>query len=214
MRVFIGCDSRQPVAYSVLAHSIYTRSARPVTITPLRIEQLPIERRGLTEFTFTRYLVPYLCGYQGVALFMDADMLCLTDIQELNLEPGDFHGKPVAVVQAVERFEWPSLMLFNCSHFDCQRLTPEYIENESPHTLEWAKSGLAGIPDEYNHIVPYSGENPEAKIIHFTQGIPCFEETRNCEYGKQWRQEAKSAMSTLPWEQIMGNSVHKQRMTG
>ena len=37
-----------------------------------------------TEFTYTRFLVPYLCGYQGKAIFIDCDMLCLGDIAELD----------------------------------------------------------------------------------------------------------------------------------
>jgi lipopolysaccharide biosynthesis glycosyltransferase len=67
----------------VLAHSIYKRASKPVSITPLVLSQLPIKRVGLTEFTYSRYLVPYLCGYEGLAIFMDADMLCLGDVHEL-----------------------------------------------------------------------------------------------------------------------------------
>ena len=74
LRVFIGYDDRQPVAYNVLQFSIATRSSRPVTITPLIINQLPIKRTGLTPFTFSRFLVPWLCDYQGTALFLDIDM--------------------------------------------------------------------------------------------------------------------------------------------
>src|SRR5688572_3980942 len=143
LRVFIGFDPRQPVAYQVAAASITKHSSRPVSITPLILSQLPLKRRGLTEFTFSRFLVPYLCGYEGHALFVDADVLCLGDIAEL---PWDDDGASVYVVEHTSvqkgdktvdvRFERPSVMLFNCA--DCPRLTPEYIETGNPFQFSWA----------------------------------------------------------------------------
>lgn len=209
LKVFIGYDTRQPVAYQVLSHSIYKRSSAPVSITPLVLSQLPIKRRGLTEFTYSRYLVPWLCGYSGRALFLDADMLCLGDIKEL-FDITDTNCRDVCVVKNKERFEWPSLMLFNNSR--CQILTPEYIEKEKPQTFEWAVNGVCGLPDEWNHCVGYDKENPKAKLVHFTAGIPCFPETQSCEFSKEWNQEAFSSTSSVGWKELMGNSVHAKRM--
>lgn len=210
MKIFIGGDSRQPVAFNVLAHSIYKRASGPVSITKLDIRHMPIKRVGLTEFTYSRYLVPWLCGYQGTALFLDADMLCLSDIYELNLREEQFQGAGVAVVQEIEGFERPSLMLFNNPL--CTRLTPEYVEQAKPQALiDWSPKVL-GLPQEYNHIVPYSGASSSAKIIHFTQGIPCFKETRDCEYSKEWNDELADMNSTVSWQHIMGGSIHAVRM--
>ena len=217
MQVFIGYDQRQPVAFQVLAHSIWKRASKPVTITRLDIRQLPIERQGLTEFTYSRYLVPWLCGFHGKALFLDADMLCLADVAELfDMEV----NSPVSVVKSENRFEWPSMMLFNnplCRYaFGHGLNTPDFsfIEEGKPQNFEWAggADNVGKLPPEWNHIVPYDGENPDAKIIHYTQGIPCFPETEGCEWGEAWRQEAQDAMSTVSWEAIMGKSVHKQAM--
>ena len=118
--VFIGYDPRQPLAYNVLQHSIVRHSSRPVAITPLILSQLPMKRRGLTEFTFSRFLVPYLCGFKGKALFLDADMVVTGDISEL-FEQDELYA--VAVQQDQPKFEWPSVMFFNCGA--CIRLTPE-----------------------------------------------------------------------------------------
>ncbi len=74
-RIFIGLDSRQPLAHTVAYTSLIQNASRPVSVTPLILEQLPIKRRGLTEFTFSRYLVPWLMDYQGVGLFMDAQLV-------------------------------------------------------------------------------------------------------------------------------------------
>lgn len=204
MKIFIGYDPRQPVALQVLMHSIYTRASKPVEITPLVLSQLPIQRTGLTQFTYTRYLVPYLCKYRGQALFLDADMLVLDDIYKLEdiCAP---QMAPVCVVKNQRRFEWPSLMYFNNAR--CADLTPRYIEEESPQSLQWATS-IGEISAEWNHLVGYDEPNPEAKLIHFTQGIPCFEETKNSEFAEQWMNEMRQTITTVSWEEIMGKSVH------
>lgn len=218
IRVFIGLDRRQPVAANLAAHSLVKRSSVPVSVTFLETRNLPISRTGLTDFTFSRFLVPYLCGYSGSALFVDADMLFLADVATLpvdilqeNAEIEDGYDRSVYVSHDVEPFERPSVMWFNCEH--CAKLTPDFIENGSPFNLEsWADAGVGKLPKDWNHIVPYSGENPNAKLVHFTQGIPCFDETRNCEYSREWNQEILELASTVSWQEIMGNSVHAKRM--
>jgi hypothetical protein len=222
LRVFIGFDPRQPVAYQVAAASIAKNSSRPVSITPLILSQLPLKRRGLTEFTFSRFLVPYLCGYDGHALFVDADVLCLGDIAEL---PWDDDGASVYVVEHTSvqkggktvdvRFERPSVMLFNCG--ECSRLTPEYIETANPFSFEWASSiGHLGV--EWNYLVGYNqsrdiipdmaNRSGRPKLLHFTQGIPIFEETCRDEYAAEWLEMAKWCGESCSWAEIMGNSVH------
>ena len=87
--VFIGFDSREDLAVQVLAHSIQSRASRPVRIGQVRLSQLgpvfsrPRDPQQSTDFSFSRFLVPWLCDYRGWALFLDADMLCLGDIAEL-----------------------------------------------------------------------------------------------------------------------------------
>ena len=87
--IFIGYDPRERAATNVLIDSLYQNSSVPLAITPLVTPQL--EAQGLfrrerdpkqsTAFSFTRFLVPYLMGYEGWALFMDCDMLCRADIK-------------------------------------------------------------------------------------------------------------------------------------
>lgn len=203
MRIFIGFDPRQPVAVQVLAHSIYAHASKPVAITPLVLSQLPIKRAGLTEFTYSRYAVPYLCGYEGQALFMDADMLCLGDVYEL-AEIASEDG--VSVVKNPKlRFEWPSLMYFN--NEKCKRLTLPLIEEGTPQTLDWADS-VGELPSEWNHLVGYDATRPDAKVVHFTQGLPCWKETRDCEYSEHWMRHLQAANGTVSWVDLMGRSVH------
>ncbi len=203
IRCFIGFDPRQPIALQVLAHSIYRRASQPVSITPLVLSQLPIARRGLTEFTFSRYLVPHLCGFEGQGVFFDADMLCLGDVAEL-LALAD-PAAPVSVVDTGIKFERPSLMVFNNAL--CKMLTPENIEAQPVNALAWSQP-LGLLPAEWNHLVGYNKPRTDAKLVHFTAGIPCWPETRGCEYSQEWLNELQAGNSTVPWAELMGGSVH------
>ena len=90
IQVFIGYDPREAIAFSVLAYSIQVRSSVPVAITPIMLSQLKgvltRERHPLqsTDFSFSRFLTPYLSGFTGWSIFMDGDMLVLDDIAKLH----------------------------------------------------------------------------------------------------------------------------------
>lgn len=205
MKVFIGSDPRQPVAVQVLTRSIIDRSSKPVSITSLVLKQLPIKRVGLTEFTYSRYLCPFLSHYEGWSLFLDADMLVLDDIQKL-FDLADEKYAVMVVKNPRLRFEWPSLMLFN--NAKCKKLTPEWIDGQSmPQGFEWADE-VGSLPPVWNHCVGYDQPRHDAKLVHFTQGIPCFDEVRGCEYWDQWNRELAKCNSTVSWSDIMGRSVH------
>lgn len=211
MNIYIGLDLRQPIAAQVLMHSVYTRASKPVCITPLVLSQLPIKRRGLTDFTFSRYLVPYLSGFLGRSIFMDADMLCLGDVFEL----ADL-ADPLAAVSVVknkQRFEWPSLMVFNNAM--CRQLTPEFIDNKetAPQSFSWARQ-VGELPQDWNHLVGYDRRCGDAKLVHFTSGIPCWLETKDCEYAAEWQAERKACNSTVTWEKLMGKSIHREKVLG
>jgi len=212
--VFIGCDPRQPIAYNVMQFSIISRSSKPIQITPLYINQLPISRQGLTEFTYTRFLVPWLCNYQGWALFTDADMLVTTDITELFNYKDDKYD--LMVIKNPERFEWASVILFNCTK--CTTLTPEFIQNAPPEELfgmSWKTNiNIGELPSEWNHLVGYSPRRNDAKLIHFTQGSPMFPQIGVCEYSAEWFQECMAVNRYSSWHEIMGPSVHSTWLSG
>ena len=108
-QIFIGYDHRQPISYNILQHSIIARASHTVSIAPLRLEALPINRHGLTPFTFSRYLVPWLMDYKGWALFLDSDILVLGDVVELfDAVDGDCAA---LVIKNKRTFEWPSVIM-------------------------------------------------------------------------------------------------------
>ncbi len=207
-RIFIGYDPRQPLAYTVLAHSAARRLSKPAPIIRLQLDQLPMKRRGLTEFTYSRFLVPFLSDFDGYSLFLDADMLVVSDLWQLFdvVDP----SAAVSVVLHDEKFERPSLMLFNNKRNTI--LTPAFVDdpNQSLFDLAWA-SKVHGLPAEWNHVVGYNAPRPAdkpPKVIHFTKGIPCWPETAGCEYAKEWADELTRAHYSCSFQELMGGSVH------
>lgn len=197
-------DKRQPIAYNVLRSSIENHASAPVDIQPLNIDFIPMKRRGLTDFSFTRYMVPFLCEYSGSALFMDADMIVRDDIYKL--PPIVQMDYAVSVVKNPRRFEWSSLMYFNCN--DCRALTPELIERGIPQNFDWSKWGVGELPTEWNHLVGYDEPNPNSKIVHFSMGIPIWKETAGCEFAEEWRDTFRRMNSSVSFQELMGRSVH------
>lgn len=205
LKIFIGFDHRQPIAYTTLAFSLMKYASKPIAIIPLVLSTLPIDRQGLTPFTYSRFLVPWLCDYQGWAVFLDSDILALDDINQL-MNFAD-NNKNILVSKNELRFEWSSVMLFNCEK--CRVLTPGFVQDApQPHSLGWTK-GIGELPARWNHLVGYDAPK-EASLVHFTQGLPCFPETQDSEYGDAWRLHAREAMSALSWQELMGNSVHAE----
>lgn len=208
LRVFIGRDPRQPIAWNVLANSIIRHASVPVSITALSLKALPINRRGLTEFTFSRFLVPYLCDFKGAALFLDADMVVTADIKELFDQANNTDSVQVNRNQA--RFEWPSAMLFNCEH--CTTLTPEYVQDSKNQLFDfaWAKS-IGEFSPDFNHCVGYAEPRLDAKLYHFTKGVPVWRETRGNVEDKVFHEAYMNMIHTVSHQELMGNSVHVKK---
>lgn len=215
IRVFIGFDPREAVAFNVLSHSIHARASRPVSITPLALGELGglmwRERNPLqsTDFSFSRFLVPHLCDYQGWALFMDCDMLVLDDMANLwDLRDDKFAVQCVkhqhvpkedtkflgAVQTQYEKKNWSSVMLFNCAR--CTALTPDYVNTASGlelHRFNWLgdDSLIGEIPHRWNHLVDYDPPVPVAEVsnLHYTIGGPYFDDFKDCGYAQEWLDE-------------------------
>ena len=89
IRVFAGYDGREAVGYHTFSQSVIENSTQPVSIAPLCLSMMKKvyeggQRDGTNEFIYSRFLIPYLMGYEGAAIFVDgADMLCRGDIAEL-----------------------------------------------------------------------------------------------------------------------------------
>jgi hypothetical protein len=91
LKIYIGWDSREDIAFQVAKQSILEHASVPVDIIPIKQKFLrkdgvylrDEDKLGSTEFTFTRFLVPYLNEYKGWALFIDCDFLFKDDVKKL-----------------------------------------------------------------------------------------------------------------------------------
>src|SRR5688572_4667817 len=165
-----------------------------------------------TEFSFSRFLVPWMCGYQGWAVFMDCDMLMMDDVATLwNLRDDRYAVQVVkhvhvpkedvkflgAVQTKYQKKNWSSVMLLNCSR--CRALTPELVNTASGlqlHQFKWLEGDelIGEIPNRWSHLVGYDAPRPDASLVHYTIGGPYFAEYRDCEYAQQWWNEREDML--------------------
>ena len=225
LKVFVGYDPREDIAYQVCKHSIEKRSPNAV-VKPLIQKELreqgyydrPIDKLASTEFTFTRFLVPELSNFNGWAMFMDCDMILQTDINELFAQADDKYAlmcvkhdytpkegiKMDGQAQTVyPRKNWSSVMLFNCSHPSNQEINVELVNDPKItgkylHRFSWLKDNEIGeLSPEWNWLAGWykEPEDGKPKLIHYTEGGPWFENYRYCEYHSEWKQELQEMMN-------------------
>lgn len=96
-RIYVGTDERMGKAERVLEHSLRRHASIEVEIHWMRagdpgFEGWEIGRKPgapysggswSTDFTCFRFAVPEVAGFQGRAIYLDADMLVLADVREL-----------------------------------------------------------------------------------------------------------------------------------
>lgn len=208
--IYIGYDSKEVVAYHTLCQSILEQSSRPVRFTPINLTNLKnlfLRDRNVlqsTEFSFSRFLVPFLSSYRGWSLFMDCDTIVRTDITKLfqlkdpnkavMLCKHDYVPKEdikfLGQVQTkYEKKNWSSVMLFN--NEKCKNLSLDYVNSASGlelHQFKWLNDNhlIGSLPLEWNWLVGEYPHSEEAKIIHFTLGGPYFDQYHYCDYANEW----------------------------
>ena len=239
MKIFIGYDSRENEVFRVCKHSLEIRSANPLEIEPLSSGNPMIDRPWAirdgqrvdlqdgrpfsTEFSFARFLVPFLMGFQGWAMFVDSDFLFLDDVQDLFKLADD--SKAVMVVphdhtpqesvkmdgckqDAYKRKNWSSLVLWNCGH-KAHRVPRKWpteggISLERLNTfpgawwhyftwLKWEEIGF--LPESWNWLEGHSPKEIIPSAVHYTRGGPWWKEYQDCDYADLWLSERDEMLS-------------------
>lgn len=214
MKIFIGYDSREDIAYQVCKHSIllYNPEADIVPLVQQDLRSVGLYTRDIdplssTEFTFTRFLIPAIMNYKGWALFCDCDIVFLTNLDELFALTDDNYAvmcvkhdytvnegtKMDGKIQySYPRKNWSSVFLINCGHPSNRNLTTEIVNTESGqylHRFSWLVDEEIGeLPHLWNWLVGVykEPEDGHPKAIHYTEGGPWFDNYKDCEYASIW----------------------------
>ena len=210
--IYIGFDSKvEPVAFHTCVQSIIEKSSIPVSITPLALNTLSeyteTHKDGSNAFIYSRFLVPYLNNFKGMALFLDGDMLVRSDVAELLWEFEQDEAVKVvkhyyqtkhpikylgAKNEDYPKKNWSSVMLWNCGHHLNKQLTPKFVmekDGKYLHRFQWLKypeEQVGKLDETWNHLVGEYDYDPDAKLAHFTLGTPCFNGYQDCDYSEEW----------------------------
>ena len=218
IRLVVGFDQREAIAYHVFVQSVIQKSSNPISFYPLSNNSLSFYNEIHTDrsnaFTYSRFLTPYLMNYQGWAIYLDGDMVCQEDISLLwSLRDS---SKAVQVVKHdyktksnkkylnninidYPKKNWSSVIIWNCAHPKNKLLTPEFISSSDGkflHRFMWLdEEDIGELPVEWNWLAIEYPPNPNAKLIHYTLGTPCFSEYSQTEMSDAWNSTFESTMT-------------------
>lgn len=216
MNVYIGYDQKESIAWHVMVQSLIETSTKPLSIHPVSLRNYEkvftreIDGKQSNEFSFSRFMVPYLQNYSGYAVFMDCDMMLRSDISELFEIAEAAPEKAVHVVKhdytpkekvkflgniqyAYPRKNWSSVVVWNCEHPSNKKVNLEFVHNGTGaelHRFSWLKDEEIGELDvNWNWLVgEYASDTAkeDVKNIHWTVGGPYFNEYSQVEFSDEW----------------------------
>jgi len=209
IRITIGYDEREAVAYHTFCQSILEKSSMPVAFTPLVLKALPnyVEKHtdGSNPFIYSRFLTPALFDFKGWPIFADGDMICRDDIAKLwalrdetkavMCAKHDYKTKAQDKYlgnknQDYPRKNWSSMVLWNCGHPANAILEPDFVMQQTGaflHRFSWLDDALVGeIDKSWNWLVTEYPDNYDAHLLHYTLGTPCFKDYWSSDMADEW----------------------------
>ncbi len=219
----VGFDQKEAVAYHTFVQSVIDKTSISVRFMPLNMKSLSeyseVHTDGSNEFIYSRFLVPYLMNFDGWAIYLDGDMICVEDIKKL----WDLRNDKYAV-QVVKhdyktkiakkywgnknedypRKNWSSVIIWNCEHPKNKILTPEFIsrkEGSFLHRFNWLKDIEIGeLPKTWNWLAIEYEEKKDLDLIHYTLGTPCFKEYSKKPLSEYWKRSYHNLLSGIEEE--------------
>jgi len=218
LNIYVGYDSKEDIAYRVCKYSILKRSKSNIKITSLKLYELvaknlykrDIDPLASTEFTYSRFLVPFLNNYNGWAIFCDCDFIFFEDISNILIDidkskavycvqhdytPKEKHKMDGQKQTIYPRKNWSSCILFNCSHPSNKKLNLDLVNSETGsflHQFKWLEDNEIGSLDErWNWLEGWTSNHNNKKpfAVHYTRGGPWFEEWQDVEFANEWVKE-------------------------
>lgn len=225
LTIFIGFDPIESIAFHTLVHSITYYASSPVRIVPVNNQNMqtiftrPRDPKQSNEFSFSRFLVPYLMDYKGWAIFMDCDMMLREDIYNVFSEIKDQPGKAVYVVKhdyevkeglkylntvqyAYPRKNWSSFVLWDCGHKSNKKVTNDWVNEASGlelHRFTWLDDTEIGeLNVRWNWLVgDYVNPPDNVANVHWTLGGPYFNEYKDVDFCHEWFEMRDNMMQCL-----------------
>jgi hypothetical protein len=163
-----------------------------------------------TEHAIARFFLPWLAPEAGPrwALFVDGDVLFRGDVQELfalrdpryalqcvqrRQEPAEAVKKGGQAQTSYPRKNWSSVMLWNLDHPAHRRLSLADVNHRvgrDLHRFCWLEDAEIGaLPARWNHLVGVDERDADARLAHFTLGLPDVRGYEYCEFSDEWREE-------------------------
>jgi hypothetical protein len=181
VRVYVGSQEAQLVPVKVLEYSIRKHTDLPVEVFPLHHAHIeyPLPRdvgnRPRTPFSFQRFYIPQLAGFQGRAIYLDSDMQVFRDIRELWSLP--FEGADLlAAWEIAESARKPqfSVMVLNCDalRWDLNEIVAALDRGELNYEtlmyeMKVARNIRTAIDPTWNSLERY--EPGKTSLLHYTE---------------------------------------------
>lgn len=193
INIYIGSEPKTEIARKVLEHSVRRHTSADVEFVPMIGREWEYDIGGIpvgTGFSLRRWMIPAHCGYQGRAIYLDADAMIFTDIEGLwrlpDLPRVDNVTSPV-IWTTFQTDKWSprrpvpqtSVMVIDCERavdhdgfhidrvLDDLRSKPTKDYYGSVMHASWLLGRVAHVADKWNSLNKY--EAGRTRILHFTK---------------------------------------------
>ncbi|MFA6047069.1 MAG: hypothetical protein WC718_18960 [Phycisphaerales bacterium] len=218
INLFGGYDSREGIGFHLFVHSVLKRASAPVAVSALMEGGVPVGTNAFTYSRFLVPWLMDFKGHAIFADAADMVMLgdiaeldALFDpnfaVQVVQHPNYSTKNRVKYIGTSMEcpnrdyaRKNWASLMIFNCEHPYWRPVTPEALATISGLSLlqfgglrlreeKGMPPEVGVLPPQWNRLADEGHPTDDAKVLHWTAGIPGFKHYENSPAAQVWRDE-------------------------